>query len=155
MDKAWSNYEEVAAFLLNRYRDEFGLSEVQPKQSSSGTATTWEIDAKGIRDGSGAIVLIECRRYPTRRINQKDAGSIAYQIIDTAADGAIVVTPIGLQAGAARIAECNNIVTVRLPPESTNSSYVLRFLNKVIAGDFIESVQSNGCVIVSGSLEKT
>ena len=46
--KAWRTYEEVADHLLNRFANEFGLKFVEGKQKIQGSATTWEIDAKGV-----------------------------------------------------------------------------------------------------------
>ena len=49
------------------------------------TGTTWEIDAKGVNEGSQAIVLVEARRYTTRRLNQESMAAVAYRIHDTGA----------------------------------------------------------------------
>jgi hypothetical protein len=39
---------------------------------------------------------------------------LAYRIIDTGADGGILVSPLGLQEGAERVAAAENIISVRL-----------------------------------------
>jgi hypothetical protein len=148
MTKKWETYEQVATELLCRIQDQLGLSSVEPKQVVEGQATSWEIDAKGTRTGTGAIVVIECRRYPKSRLNQKEVAAIGRTIVDLGADGGIVVTPIGLQKGARALAKADNIVTVKLPADSSASSYILRFLNTVMAGDFVEQI--NGEVAVVG-----
>ena len=127
-------YEQVATFLLAEFAARFGLAEVQGKQTLAGKTTTWEIDAKGIKPGSEAFVVIECRRYTSSRLDQESVAGLAYRIHDLGAEGGIVVTPIGLQEGARRIAEAERIITVRLDPTSTRTDYVIDFLNQVMIG---------------------
>ena len=64
-DTKWRNYEEVATYLLDKFADHFGLSRVEGKQPLLGirSGTEWTIDAKGIRQGSEAFVIVECRRH--------------------------------------------------------------------------------------------
>jgi len=132
----WASYEEVAAYLLNRFRDKFGLESVEQKQSVQGnkSGTTYEIDAKGISKGNEGFVIIECRRYTKSRQNQEKIGSLAYRILDTGASGGILVSPLGMQEGASKIAATENIVSVILDEQSTKHSYVLKFLNEVMIG---------------------
>lgn len=66
-------------------------------------------------------------------------GGLAYRIIDTGAKGGIVVSPLGLQAGAAKIAQAENIYNVTLDENSTRAEYVLKFLDRVRYGKHIES----------------
>jgi hypothetical protein len=82
----------VATYLLNQCAREFGLSKVERKQKVLGlhSQTEWEIDAKGVREGSEGFVIIECRRYTTSRQNQDRIGSLAYRILDTGAQGGII-----------------------------------------------------------------
>lgn len=134
MEPEWKKYEYVAAFLLNKFRQDFGLQYVEGKQVVSGKVTDWEIDAKGVRVGDGALIIVECRRLTTSRLNQAKIAAIAYQVSDLNAVGGIVVTPIGLQEGAKRIAEAENIITVQLTPDSTTTEYVMQFLNKIYVG---------------------
>ena len=44
------------------------------------------------------------------------------------------MSPLGIQAGAAKIAESEKIITVHLDESSTTTQYVLRFLNNVFVG---------------------
>jgi hypothetical protein len=43
----WERYQAVAAELLNRFADRFGLDRVEGKQKIQGDNSTWEIDARG------------------------------------------------------------------------------------------------------------
>ncbi|MFA6447377.1 MAG: restriction endonuclease [Patescibacteria group bacterium] len=132
---AWKTYEEVACFLLNQMRAEFGLEDVQGKQKVAGNSgTLWEIDGKGICQNGTGFLLIECRRYTNSKIKQEEVAAIAFRIQDTGAVGGIIVTPIGLQEGAKKIASGESIVTVHMTPESDCSDFVLRFLNKIFIG---------------------
>jgi len=132
----WRSYEEVAAYLLNQFASEFGLKRVEGKQEVVGqrSGTTWEIDAKGFRQGDSGFFIVECRRYTTSKQNQEKLGGLAYRIIDTGAEGGIIVSPLGLQEGAERIAAAENIVSVQLNGGSTQHEYILRFLNKIMIG---------------------
>ncbi|MCI5124460.1 MAG: hypothetical protein D3925_08295 [Candidatus Electrothrix sp. AR5] len=132
----WESYEEVATFLLNQFASEFKLGRVEGKQKVAGqrSGTNWEIDAKGVRQGDDGFLIIECRRYTTSKQNQEKVGALAYRILDTGAEGGIIVSPLGLQEGAKRVADAENIVSVQLDENSTRRSYVLRFLNQVMFG---------------------
>jgi hypothetical protein len=70
------------------------------------------------------------RRYTQSRLNQEAVAAIAYRIHDTGAKGGIVVSPLDLQAGAKKLAEHERIISVRLSPDSTMTSYLLQFLNR-------------------------
>jgi hypothetical protein len=132
----WKSYEEVAAYLLNQFAKEFGLERVEGKQEVVGqrSGTTWEIDAKGFRNKDTGFVIVECRRYTTSKQNQEKVGALAYRIIDCGAQGGIIVSPLGLQEGAERVAAAENIVNVRLNENSTRHKYVLQFLNRLMIG---------------------
>jgi hypothetical protein len=57
---------------------------------------------------------------------------LAHRISDTGAAGGIIVSPIGLQEGATRIAKAENIVPVLLDENSTRTDYVPHWLNKTM-----------------------
>jgi len=132
----WRTYEEVARYLLNQFADLFGLDRFEGKQKVAGlrSGTEWEIDAKGVAEGSDVFLIVECRRYSTSRQNQEKIGSLAYRIRDTGAGGAIIVSPLGLQEGARRVAGAEGIKEVMLRSDSTTTDYFLRFLNEVRVG---------------------
>lgn len=134
--QTWKSYEDVARHFLNHFRQEFGLGRVDPKQEIAGSSgTSWEIDAKGVREGdNSAIMLVECRQYRFKRLNQEAVGGLAYRVIDTGAAGGIIVSPLPLQDGAKKVAEANNIVHVRLAPDSTPENFVIGFFNKIFIG---------------------
>lgn len=135
-DKAWSTYEEVATYLLDQNSNEFGLEKVEGKQSLSGkrSGTNWVVDAKGIKDDGIGFVIIECRRYTTSKQNQEKMGALAYRIIDTGASGGIIVSPMGLQPGAEKVASSEGILEVMLDADSTPHEFAMRFLNKLMVG---------------------
>ena len=51
--------------------------------------------------------------------NQERLGGLAYRILDAEADGGIIVSPLGLQEGAERIAAAENVISVTLNENST------------------------------------
>ena len=55
MGRAFEQYEQVTAFLLNEFAAHFGLGRVEGKQIIHGSrsGTNWEIDGKGIRSPDG------------------------------------------------------------------------------------------------------
>jgi hypothetical protein len=132
----WQNYEDVATYLLNRFSDHFGLVRVEGKQSVPGkrSDTKWTIDAKGIRQGEDAFVIIECRRHTTSKQDQEQLAALAYRIIDTGAESGIVVSPLGFQAGAAKVASAEHVVHVTLHEDSTPTEFAMQFLNKLFIG---------------------
>jgi hypothetical protein len=138
--KTWKTYEEVATYLLNQIATEFGLDRFEGKQKVLGkrSGRKWEIDAKGIGEGDEIFFIVECRRYTTSRQNQEKLGSLAYRIIDTGAKGGIIVSPFGLQEGAAKLAHAENIYNVLLDENSTRTEYVLKFLEKMRIGKHLE-----------------
>jgi hypothetical protein len=123
--KEWADYEEVARYVLQQLGKKFGLADVEGKQKVAGqkSGTEWEIDAKGVREGDGSVVLVECRRYKNR-LNQEALAAVAYRIIDAGAAGGITVSPLPLQKGAAKVAKAGRIEHVQLRPESTREQWV-------------------------------
>ena len=136
----WEAYEQVAAELLNRFATDFGLDRVEGKQKLPGlkSSTTWEIDAKGARDSDGAIFIVECRRYPDRKVNQDAMAGFAYRIQDIGAQGGILVSPLEPQSGARSIAKAEEIVEVQLEPNSTPRDFAMRFFGKLMVGASVE-----------------
>ena len=135
--KAWECYEQVANYLLERLSDTLGLGleRVEGKQKLPGkSGTDWEVDGKGVKTEDGAIVVIECRRYPDRRPNQEAMRAFAYGISDVDAAGGIMVTPLGVQEGAEKIASYEGIDVIRLNPDATETDFMLEFVEKVFIG---------------------
>jgi hypothetical protein len=134
--KQWQTYEEVATYLLNQMADRFGLTRFEGKQKVKGkhSGTEWEIDAKGLSEGGDIFIIVECRRYASSRQSQENVGSLAYRIKDTGAAGGIIVSPLGLQKGAEKVAKAENIHSVVLDQKSTTKDYFLKFLSMVKVG---------------------
>ena len=135
-NKAWETYEEVAAYLLNQLAEKFGIARIEGKQTIKGqkSGTDWEIDAKGVGFQDDIFLIIECRRYTSSKQTQEKLGALAYRIQDAGAAGGIVVSPLGLQEGAEKVAKAENIRNVILDPTSTTTNYILKFLNEVHVG---------------------
>ncbi|MEU2869735.1 restriction endonuclease [Streptomyces olivoreticuli] len=133
---AWESYEEVAVYLLDRIAEELGLERVEGKQGVFGSRslTNWEIDGKGVKVENEGFVIIECRRYTTSKQNQEKVAALAYRIMDTGASGGILVSPLGFQEGARKVAAAESIQEVLMSATSTRSDFVLRFLKKIFVG---------------------
>ncbi|HSC54271.1 MAG TPA: hypothetical protein VLC98_11635 [Phnomibacter sp.] len=136
MEQTWQSYEEVATYLLDKFASEFGLICVEGKQVVPGlrSGSSWKIDAKGFRQDNIGFVIVECRRFTNARQSQEKIGGMAYRIWDSAAKGGILVSPLGLQSGAKRIAKAENIVSVTLDANSTPTEFTMQFLNKIFVG---------------------
>lgn len=140
MSSNWKSYEDVARHLLDQWAEHFGLERVEGKQKVEGrrSGTNWTIEAKGVCIGSEGFVIVECRRYTTSRQKQEHLAGLAYRILDTGAEGGIIVSLLGLQEGAAKIAQAENIHQVTIDPDSTTTDYIMKFLNKtMVAKSFL------------------
>ena len=133
----WRTYEEVATYLLDKISEEIGLVRVEGKQLLAGSSgTNWEIDAKGVKADGEAFLVVECKRWPKDRVSQATIGGMACAIEDTGADGGVLVSPLGLQEGAAKVAEWRKILDIRLHPDSSETEYMLllEFAKKAFIG---------------------
>jgi hypothetical protein len=134
MEEKWKTYEEVSASLICKFAPYFGLIDVKGKQVIRGDITSWEIDAKGMREGNKGFMIIECRRYTTTKQTQAKLAALAFQIEDTGAHGGIIVSPMAVQSGAAKIAKSKDIIVVNLSADSTVTDFVMKFLNRLMVG---------------------
>ena len=143
--KSWESYEEVAKHLLDSIANEFGVDSFDGKQKIAGlrSGTHWEIDAKGVKENSEGFIIVECRRYTTSKQNQERLGGLAYRIIDTGAESGIIVSPLGLQEGAEKVAKAENIINVILDENSTPNEFALEFLNKIFIGKTEQALMSD------------
>lgn len=133
--KNWKSYEEVATYLLNQFAEKFGLGRFEGKQIVPGECgTDWEIDAKGYSEDECHFVVVECKCHTKSGVSQALTARLAFVIQDTGAAGGILVSPLGLQDGAKKIAVKAGIHEVRLDKDSTTTDYVLRFLNQICVG---------------------
>jgi Restriction endonuclease len=137
-EKLWENYEDVARHLLDQLGDHLGLhlETVEGKQKLVGkSGAKWEIDGKGVRADDGAVIVIECKRYPDDRVDQETIGGLAWRIHEElGASAGIVVTPLGLQSGAELVAKRADIQVVELNADATPTEYVMRLLDKICLG---------------------
>ncbi len=150
----WRTYEEVTRFLLNKFSEKFELSKVEGKQILVGASTEWRVDAKGIREGSESIVIIEARRHTKSKQNQEQLGALAFRIHDVGADGGIIVSPLGLQSGAKKVADANNIVSVQIDANSTVEGFAMKFFGDLYIGVPCAEIKLTGhapTVVVSES----
>jgi hypothetical protein len=133
---AWRTYEQVAVYLLNQFADTLGLERVEGKQRIIGNITTtkWEIDGKGVKINNEGFLVIEIRRRTKDKLEQEAVAAVAYRIQDVGADGGIIVSPLGFQEGAAKVARAENILEVHMDEDSTTTEYMLRFLDKAFIG---------------------
>jgi hypothetical protein len=133
--KQWKTYEEVAAYLLNQFAEHFGVGKFESKQIVAGeSGTEWEIDAKGCADDGGKFLVVECKRYTKSGISQAITAALAWSIQDTGASGGILVSPIGFQEGAKRVAAKAGIVEVILDQNSSTTDYLVKFLDRICVG---------------------
>ena len=133
-EKKWETFEKVAAIILNDLCKKLGVDRFEGKQQVLGTRsdTSWEIDAKGVRENDGAIFLVEVRRYTTSKQSQEKLASLAYRILDTGAAGGFVVSVLGLQEGAEKVANAENIISIQLNQDATPEEYIAKFLQEIV-----------------------
>ena len=133
-DKEWASYEEVAVFLLNQFAERFGLGTVEGHTLIPAAGTTWNMDGIGYSQDGADFVIVECKRKTTRRVDQETVAGVAYRILKTGASGGIIVTPIGFQSGAMKVADFEGITRVTLNHDCTTTEYVLKFLSEIHVG---------------------
>mgnify|MGYP000996524623 CR=1 FL=1 len=132
----WKTYEETARFLIERFGSEFGVDCVEGKKKIlAASGTQWEIDAKAMLAGGEAFLVVECKRWKNGNISQEIIGGLAYRIIDLGASGGIIVSPCDLQYGAKMVASHASIKHIKLTPDSTKVSYLMRHLERIFAGE--------------------
>lgn len=132
----WRKYEDYTRQILNDERVQkylkkyFHLSnlKIKPKNTLPGkkTGIKWEIDGYGY-DTDGHLVLIESKHYSSNKVEQNVIAAFAYIIQDVEAKHGIVVTTLGLQSGALKVAKAENIGVIELDYNSTNGNFVVRF----------------------------
>ncbi len=74
------------------------------------------------------------KRYTKSKLNKEILGGLAYRIHDTGAKGEIIVSPLGLQAGAEIVAKSENIIPIQIDPFSTRTDYFVKFMLGVSGG---------------------
>lgn len=155
MEKQWVKYENVSRYLLGQFSEHFGVKFVEGKQTIEGLSTNWTIDAKGICGNGEGIIIVECRRYTKSKINQEQLGGLAYRIQDTKAKGGILVSPLGFQEGAAKVAKSNNILEVLLNENSTETDFYMKLLGKMFIGVGINDFGTVLDMLVVSELSRT
>ena len=134
MTKNWERYEEVVQQILGHLRTELGFASVEGKGKQPGASgTEWEADAICYRQGDGKMILVECKHW-SRRIDQRTMGQFAFSINDSGAAGGLLVTPIGYQEGAAKVANASKIGMATLNPDATDREYALRIAERLFIG---------------------
>ena len=130
------HYEAVTRKILHDLREHLGLDRVEGEAKYIGhrSGTEWKIEATGYRVATGALVLVECRRYSERRVEQEEVAAFAYRIGDIGADGGLIVTPIGLQRGAQLVAGAERIGVAMLNAEATETNYALEIAGQLFRG---------------------
>jgi len=135
MSKESERYEEVTRAILFTCREQLGFKDVQPKGDIPGeSGTSWEIDAICHPADTNGVILVECRRHTTRSIDQEQVGGLVFRIIDTGAEGGLMVTPIGYQEGAQLVAKAGNVTLVTLNADATEREYVLKVAEHLFVG---------------------
>lgn len=135
MSSESERYELVTKKILENLRHHLRFDNVGGKEKYQGeTGTEWEIDASCYRKDTDTLVLIECRRKTTRRIPQEEMAGFAFRIRDIGAGEGLMVTPIGYQKGAKKVAKAARIGMATLNPEATESEYILTIANRLFRG---------------------
>lgn len=135
MSKECKYYELVTKKILENLRHHLGFDNVCGKEKYQGkSGTDWEIDASCYRKDTDTLVLVECRRKTTRRIPQEEMAGFAFRIGDIGAAEGLMVTPIGYQEGAKKVAEAAKIGMATLNPDATESEYILTIAGHLFRG---------------------
>jgi len=131
--KNWKNYEDVTKQLLSDVRDYLGLGQIEEKQKIRGkiSGTEWEVDVVAYDATDGKLILVECRQRSNSKLSQESLAGFAYRVKDTGADRGIIVTTIGLQDGAKKVAGAEKITEIKLDYNSTSENYIAQITNQI------------------------
>lgn len=152
-EKIWLRYEDVTRQLLLDIKNFLGLNKVESKQKVQGNSgTEWEVDVVAYDNNTDKIILVECKHRSNSNLSQTLLGGFAYTIKDTNAQRGIIVTTIGLQEGAEKVAKYENITPIRLTIDVTNNSedYIARLSNQI----FVKVTDRIACSFSSYSVSK-
>ena len=135
-NKKSQEYENLTRKILNdnRIRPYLDLARVEAYDHpfpGKKTGTIWKADAFGY-DLDGGLVLIECKHYKKGKLKQSQVSGFAYTIHDTEAKRGIIVTPLGLQSGAIKVAKAENITLIRLDYNSTDKDFTVHLVNRAV-----------------------
>jgi hypothetical protein len=64
----------------------------------------------------------------------EQVGGLAHRMSDTGAEGGMFVSPLGFQEGASKVGASQNIISVEIHPNSTETDFVVRALDKLLLG---------------------
>jgi predicted helicase len=147
LERKWETYEEVARQLISDVRDYLKLGRIEEKQKVKGyiTNTEWEVDVVAYNVDDGKLVLVECKHKSKSTLSQESLAGFAYRIKDTNADHGIIVTTIGLQEGAEKIAKAEKITLIRLDYNSTSENYIAQIANQIFI-KMTDRVKMSDCV---------
>lgn len=145
----WQTYEEAARQLLIDVKEYLGINKVEGKKKIKGqnSGTKWEVDVTPYNAKEGKIILVECKHYLKHAINQDTMAGFAYKIEDTGAAGGIIITTLGLQEGAQKIADAEKILTIKLDYNSTSDNYIAQ-IGKKIFGKVTDKISFEECLEV-------
>lgn len=132
---SWEKYEEYTRIILNdrvvkQYlKQNYNLFDItiQPKKKFLGVSgAMWEIDAYGYNNND--LILIECKHYKNNtKVEQNIVAAFAYIIRDLKAKCGIIITTVGLQSGANKVATHENIQIIQIHQNSTDKHFFIRF----------------------------
>ncbi|OBQ17652.1 MAG: hypothetical protein AN488_18305 [Anabaena sp. WA113] len=152
--KKWETYEEVTRQLLQDIKYYLGISHVESKQKIQGqSGTKWEVDVIAYDNNTGKTILVECKNWKST-VSQETLGGFGYRIKNTDSEGGIIVTRIGLQKGAKKVAEYEKITVITLTIGITDydDDYIAKLSNQI----FIKLSDTIGeCSIICGSSSVT
>ncbi|MBK1853093.1 MULTISPECIES: hypothetical protein [unclassified Marinobacter] len=152
----WKRYESASREILQHFASELGIISVDGEAVLPGSSgTKWHVEGTATCLDEGGFLILECRRYTAKRLNQESLGGLAFRILDTGGAGAIIVTPLPLQQGAKLVAESQNIVPVEIAEWSTAQHYLARILGKTFHGfGYVEAIQVSASSVVSIQLTR-
>lgn len=150
----WKKYEAASRQIIQSFCNEFGIASVQSETKLTGKCgTEWSVEGTATLVKGEGFLILECRRYKTKRLNQEALGALAYRIQDTGAVGGIIVSPLPLQKGAQYIADAVNIIPIQIESWSTSVNYLAKILGKTFRGYGFQDTVSVKCSIYSIELK--
>ena len=109
------------------------MGQIEGKQKVRGniSGTEWEVDVIVYDATDEKLILVECKQRQYSTLPQESLAGFAYRVKDTGAYRGIVVTTIGLQDGAKKVAVAEKITEIKLNYTSTSENYIAQITNKI------------------------
>lgn len=128
-------FERITRLILKNLREHLGYETVEGSKRYRGKSSgrKRQIDISVYRT-DGKMIIVECKRH-TRKVDIKIMGEFYYVINrEIGADGGLLVSSVGFDAGAQAVANAEKIGMATLNSDATEYDYILEIAGQLWRG---------------------